>query len=183
MDVKIIIRTCNGREAWRNALVNLLNPIVIEDKTNNAMDTFMIAMEASGDCPAIHIEDDAVLTTCFLEKAHREIEARPNSVINFFSMRKADLEVGSRWCNGGTFSATVCFYMPKNYSKMVYGFYPVWERKFEHPIGFDLMIADWLKLRHEKFWIVIPNLADHRIGKSMINPRRSSKRKSLTFEA
>jgi len=45
----------------------------------------------------------------------------------------------------------------------------------------DTMIGDWLKKRKERYWVVVPNLADHQIGKSAIDSRRSSKRVSKTF--
>ena len=51
----------------------------------------------------------------------------------------------------------------------------------EHPNGTDAMVRDFLKDRKEKYWIHCPSLVDHRQGKSVIDPRRSSKRQSFTF--
>ena len=59
---------------------------------------------------------------------------------------------------------------------------PTWERLDEHPTGLDLTIADYLKKTKQKYLVYCPNLADHRIGKSEIDSRRSSKRVSLTFK-
>ncbi len=43
------------------------------------------------------------------------------------------------------------------------------------------MVADFLKERHMRYYIHVPSLVEHRIGKSLIDPRRSSRRQSLTF--
>lgn len=48
--------------------------------------------------------------------------------------------------------------------------------------GLDLMVADWLKGRREKYWIHVPSLVQHRTLPSLIDSRRSTKRQSQTFE-
>lgn len=149
------------------------------DKTHNAMDTFLSAMRMAGQDPAVHMEDDVILCRSFREKIAEEIAKRPGKVIQFFSMRKADLEIGSRYDR--SFMMNQCFYLPAGYSEEIWGYYPSWPRKVEHPTGYDILIQDWLNGRREKYWIVVPNLVDHRICQSLINPRRSSRRQSLTF--
>lgn len=149
------------------------------DERRDAMDTFLRALNMAGDDPVVHMEEDVILCKGFLEKLEREIAARPENVVQFFSMRKADLEIGSRWDNN--FLAALCFYLPAGYSRQILSFYDVWPRKAEHPTGLDLTVCDWLKARKEKYWIHVPNLVDHRIAKSAINPKRSTKRQSLTF--
>ena len=47
--------------------------------------------------------------------------------------------------------------------------------------GVDLLIQDYLKLTKQKYYIHVPSLVDHRIYKSAIDPRRSTKRQSLTY--
>ena len=64
--------------------------IVVEDIGKGAMDTFMRSMQATNEA-RVHLEDDVILTSNFKEKIELEIEKRPNEVIQFFSMRKADL--------------------------------------------------------------------------------------------
>jgi hypothetical protein len=62
-------------------------------------------------------------------------------------------------------------------------FYDDWavDNLEDHPNGTDQMVCDFLKSRREKYWLHVPSLVDHRIAVSMIDPRRSSKRQSLTF--
>ena len=177
------MRTCEGREEYA-AYLHKHIPELIEckDHQRDPMGNFMKALEAAGDDAAIHFEDDAILTTNFLEKSAKVIADQPNMVIQFFSMRKADLDIGSRVENGSSFLAAVCFYMPPKMSKGLRAYFPTWERWEEHPTGLDLTIADYLKKTRQKYLIHCPNLADHRIGKSEIDSRRSSKRVSLTFE-
>jgi hypothetical protein len=149
------------------------------DKTRNAMDTFLDAMKMAGDDACVHMEEDILLTQDFVHKINAEIAQRPNELIQFFSMRNADLIEGSR--HDKSYMMNQCFYLPAGYSRMIYEFYANWNGKIKDPTGTDIMINDWLKIRKEKYWISIPSLVEHRICKSAINPRRSSKRQSKTF--
>lgn len=151
------------------------------DERRDAMDTFLRALNMAGDDPVVHMEEDVILCKGFLEKLEREIAARPENVVQFFSMRKADLEIGSRWDNN--FLMGQCFYLPRGVSRAIYDFHTLWPGKTIHPTGLDNMVSDWLKSRKEKYWIHVPSLVDHRVTKSAINPKRSTKRQSLTFNA
>lgn len=151
------------------------------DEKKCAFDTFLRSLAMAEDEPCIHMEEDILITKNFIQKASRVIADKPLSLIQFFSMRKKDLTVGSRWDNN--FLMNQCFYAPPFYSKMMYDYYKSWSilNLKEHPNGTDQMICDFLKSRKEKYWISVPSLVDHRIAKSIIDPRRSSKRQSLTF--
>lgn len=180
--VNIILRTCGGREAYRDYLIRCIpGLIVVQDTTQNAMDTFLEALRVAGNDPAVHIEDDIILTSHFCEKLQSAIAERPGEVIQFFSMRKADIEIGSRYDSGRTFMMNQCFYLPAKYSAWIMEYYRVWSRKETHPTGYDILIADWLKSRKEKYYIYVPSLVQHRKCKSLINPRRGNNRQSLTF--
>jgi len=150
------------------------------DKTRNAMDTFLSAMEMAGDEPAVHMEEDVILTRGFVEKLEAAIAERPHEVIQFFSMRKADLTIGSRY--DGNFMMNQCFYLPAGMSRKLLEFRPEWKQADKHPTGFDILMADYFKSVRLKYWLHVPSLVEHRVCKSMIDPRRSSKRQSLTFE-
>ena len=113
------------------------------DEKRDHMDTFLRALRMAGDEPCVHMEEDVILTENFYEKLTTEIAKRPNNLIQFFSMRKADLEVGSRWDRN--YIANLCHYRPAKYSNLIADFYEVWDKKTEHPTGSDLMINDWLK--------------------------------------
>lgn len=183
MDYQIVLRTCNGRESFRDYLIaEIPGLIVIQDTDKNAMTTFLDALHCVGNGAAVHIEDDIVLTKNFTYKLDKVIQSLPYSVIQFFSMRKADIEVGGRWEYGRTFMMNQCFYLPPDYSKMIFRYYENWDKKEIHPTGYDLLMADFLKERKEKYWIHVPSLVQHRQVKSLINPRRSTKRQSITFE-
>lgn len=150
------------------------------DKTRNAMDTFLEAMRMAGDGPCVHMEEDILLTRDFQKKIKAEIDKAPDEIIQFFSMREADLTKGSRY--DSSYMMNQCFYLPAGYSRMIHDFYAVWDGKVKDPTGTDTMINDWLKSRREKYWISVPSLVEHRVCKSAINPRRSSKRQSKTFK-
>jgi hypothetical protein len=151
------------------------------DKKRCAIDTFLRSLDMAGDDPAIHMEEDILLTQDFVEKAEAVILEHPCSLIQFFSMRPTDLKAGSRWDNN--FLMNQCFYAPDGYSTAMRQFYDDWavDNLEDHPNGTDQMVCDFLKSRREKYWLHVPSLVDHRIAVSMIDPRRSSKRQSLTF--
>ena len=151
------------------------------DTDHNAMHTFAASLEMAGDAPCVNMEDDIILCSDFVERVNSEIEKRPNDVIQFFSMRKDDLTVGSRWINGSQFMMNQCFYLPAGMSRELRSYMDVWPRYAEHPTGYDILMADFFKERKIKYWNVCPNLVDHKVEKSRINPRRSSKRQSFTF--
>lgn len=181
--MKHIMRTCEGREDYAVYMHSQIpNLVEIKDFEKDPMKNFMNALEAAGDDEAIHFEDDAILVENFVEKSQKVIDKYPDTVIQFFSMRKADLTIGTRMEKGSTFLAAVCFYLPAKMSKGLRAYFPKWERWDEHPTGLDITVADYLKKTKQDYLIFCPNLADHRVGKSKIDSRRSSKRVSFTFK-
>ena len=176
------MRTCTGRESYREYVESHIpNLIVLNDKDKDPMGNFMKALEAAGDEAAVHLEDDVILTKNFVKKAGQVISENPARVIQFFSMRKDDLSIGTRIDKGRNFIAALCFYLPPKMSKGLRSYFPNWERIDEHPTGLDLTIADFLKKTRQDYLVYCPNLADHRIGKSAIDSRRRSDRVSKTF--
>jgi hypothetical protein len=149
------------------------------DQKRNAMDTFLRAMQMAGDEPCVHMEEDILLTDDFVAKINSAIQKRPDEVIQFFSMRQADLDIGSRYDR--SFIMNQCFYLPATCSRQVLEFKDKWTDIAKHPTGTDLMVNDWLKSLKKPYWIYVPSLVEHRVGKSAIDTRRSSKRQSKTF--
>ena len=181
--VRIIIKAVPSRVQFIEYLSkNLRQAEFCMDEKQSAIHTFVKSLVMSGEEPCIHMEEDVILTQGFYEKIHKVISEKPDSFIQFFSMRKKDLTEGSRWDNN--FLMNQCYYAPMGYSKMMLEYFPIWasEKIKDHPNGTDLMVCDFLKSRKEKYWIHCPSLVDHRIAKSAIDPRRSSKRQSLTFK-
>jgi hypothetical protein len=178
--MNIIIRAIKDRKDYIEYLnTNLPYANWCFDQKHDAMDTFLRAMRLAGEKPTIHMEEDVILTQDFMTKILTVISEHPNEVIQFFSMRKDDLTVGSRYDRN--YMMNQCFYLPAGYSRIIGDFYTIWEGKKEHPTGTDTMINDFLKLRKEKYWLHVPSLVQHRECVSMIDKRRSSKRQSKTF--
>ena len=152
------------------------------DQKGCAWDTFLRSLDMAGDGPALHMEEDVILTRGFMDKVRAAVSQRPNTLVQFFSMRKKDLEVGSRWDR--SYLMNQCFYAPAGYSAAMLEYSSEWGKQWlaEHPNGTDLMVRHWLQSRKEAYWIHCPSLVDHRVAKSIINPRRSSKRQSFTFK-
>ena len=155
-----------------------------EYHSNNAYWTFQRALEMVGDEDCLHLEDDIILTSDFMNKVNKVIKENPNKVIQFFSMRKADLEIGSRMESGRTFMCALCFYLPKGMSKDLRRYNEQWE--FDnadqmHGAPLDVALADYLKSKKLKYYINVPSLVDHLPIVSSIDKRRSSKRQSKTF--
>lgn len=181
MTTKFIVRKVPERDI-SELITNIPGLIVVEDRTRNAMDTFIDALKEAGTSAAVHLEDDVILCDNFLEVVQKHIEENPDKVIQFFSRRKDDFKIGTRMISGGAFLSTVCFYLPEGMSEDLIYYYKTWDRLNEHPTGTDLMVADYLKLKKIRFINIVPNPVDHKEGKSAIDPRRSSKRQSYTFK-
>ena len=180
--VRIIVKAVPSRKKFIAYLQkNIPEAEFCMDDRQSAIHTFMKSLKMSGNEPSIHMEEDIFITKNFYEKIHQAISERPNHFIQFFSMRKKDVSIGSRWDDN--FLMNQCYYAPEGYSKQMLEYFPTWavNKLKDHPNGTDQMICDWLKSRKEKYWIHCPSLVDHRIAKSVIDPRRSSKRQSLTF--
>ena len=178
---KYIMRTVGNVDLSEYTAV-IPNLIICKDRKHDAMDTFLYSLELVGDSPSVNMEDDIILCKDFISKVEEEIKKRPNDVIQFFSMREDDLTIGSRYINGSKFMMNQCFYLPKGMSKELLEYSKTWGRYEEHPTGFDILMGDFFKKKKIKYWNVCPNLVDHKVCKSRINPRRSSKRQSLTFK-
>lgn len=182
------VRYLNGRvmcmdEKDVQHIVNenrFIEPIV--DKYRNATETFLRMLDSAGQEACLFMEDDIILCDNFTERVLHEINKRPDDVIQFFSMRKDDLTIGSRYITGSKYLMNQCFYLPKGMAKEILEFAKDWKGWEKDPTGLDTLIASYLKSKKLRYWNVCPNLVDHKVQKSRIDSRRSSKRQSLTFE-
>lgn len=182
MVAPIVIRTCPGRERFVEYLLRRLpKAVVVRDQTRNAMDTFREALRVVGQCAAVHMEDDVILTNRFVEKLMSGI-GDGMSVVQFFSLRKSDLEFGTRLEPGRTFLMGQCFYLPSGMSADILAFSREWPGLDKHPTGLDTMVGDFLRSRKVRYRLHVPSLVQHRNCRSAINPRRSSSRQSPSFE-
>ena len=189
--MRIIIQAVRERADLVGELLEALpHSEVVWDSKKNAMNTFLKSLKVVGSGPALHLEDDIILTSDFgakvseaLVRSRAEGAKRgiADPLVQFFSMRKADVEVGSRWDR--SFMMKQCWYCPAGYADALRAFFPLWFPKHGSRIntgGQDALMAAYLKARKIPYWIHCPSLVDHRVGKSMIGPR-SSKRQSKTF--
>lgn len=190
MDLKYIVRyipprldmVADIRQEIGDDLIQYCDPFFYDSSTTGgtrAYSAFLAALNIARNEPSIHLEDDVLLCRDFKRKALHEIQQRPDSLIQFFSMRRADLIKGSRWDNN--FIMAQCFYLPAGWAPELHEFGVYWEGRNEAPGGLDLMVNDFLKYKKRKYWIVVPNLADHRRSVSAIEPRRPRNRVSKTF--
>ena len=151
------------------------------DRNKNPIGAFVEALKMADDDACVQMEDDCILTSNFDEKIKQEIAKNPDSIIQFFSMRTKDLTIGSRWDNN--YIMAQCTYYPKGKCKEIVNFFKgsFWDINQHNIDGLDSMVNDFLKQNKEKYWICVPNLVDHIVQKSIIDPRRSTKRVSKTF--
>ena len=149
------------------------------DVKRSATDTFLRGLEMAGDDPSVHMEEDVILTNNFVQKLEAAIAERPNEMIQFFSMRIDDIRIGSR--HDRSFMMNQCHYFPRGYCRALLEFARAWPGWEKDPNGYDTMMQAWMRSRHEPYWIHVPSLVNHRVAKSMIDHRRSSRRQSKTF--
>lgn len=179
---RLIIRAMRERQECVDYLsAHLPDAEFCFDQTRNAMDTFLSALDLAGDDPVVHMEEDIWLAEGFRDKLEAAIAEKPDSVIQFFSMRTKDLTIGSRWDYGYSFLMAQCFYVPAGMSKRIRDYFPGWAGIEKHPTGLDTMVADFFADNKIKYWIHVPSLVDHRVGPSMIDKRRKHTRVSKTF--
>lgn len=163
-------------------LSQLTDGEIVWDQKKNAMDTWRLVMAAAGDDAVIVLEDDVELAENWRERIEAAIAERPLQVIQFFSMRGADLTVGSRYEPGRTFLMNQCYYLPEGYARQLLEFADGWEeRTSKHPWGYDIAMATWLQGRKEKYWLHVPSLVQHEPWESQIDTRRPRRRQSATF--
>lgn len=181
--MRVIMQTMAEREEFQRYVQSRIPHVELcVDEDHNAFNTYVKALRMGGDGPTIHIEDDILICDAFMEKALAVIETKPTTVIQFFSLRKADLTEGSRYSQ--TFGMNQCTYLPAGYGRLIADYAGGWYERSPDPIkhgAYDVMVHDWLRSRREKHWIHVPSLVDHRESVSMIDRRRSRKRQSTTF--
>ena len=177
--MKIIMRTTCERDVSEYKVIPGISFSIIEKR--DAYVNFQNALGISGEDPALHLEDDIIMCDDFSNRINHVINAHANDVIQFFSMRKDDITVGTRYIRGGDFLAALCFYLPAKMSADILEYSKIWPGREKDPTGLDLMIGDYLRKERIKYLNICPNLVDHKVGKSLINSKRSSKRVSLTF--
>jgi len=162
----------------------LKNYQVIEDVGYGAIPTFLKCL-CNDDKDLLYLEDDVILCKDFekeLEKVFEELGK--DKLIQLFSLKKTITK--TTLMNGSTYCGNVGFFIPKEMKlDLVKYFNEVWSKSQcykDNPTAMDYLVRDFLKDNKLKYWLVVPNLIQHQEGKSVIDPRRSSKRQSLYFK-
>jgi hypothetical protein len=111
------------------------------------------------------------------------ISKYPDSLIQFFSMRKKDIEVGTRVERGSTFLMHQCYYLPKGMAKKIYEYSKEFYNRCElYTAPNDICTREFLSDNKLTYVIWVPNLVDHLVSVSMVDKRRSKYRQSKTFK-
>lgn len=182
--LRFIVRSVPEREVFLPMLQAEIPSLeIVRDKYRNSRETFLRALAETGDSPAVHFEDDVTPTANIEKKLRAVIEEHPDSVIQFFSLRKNDLKLGPRLMPGRTFLMMQCWYLPAGFARALHDFHPHWHRRFNPVGGNDWMPKAYLAEHKMTYWLHVPSLVQHRQVVSAIDPRRSSKRFSPSFKA
>ncbi len=155
---------------------------VVEDTGDGAMKTFLNCL-VCGDGDMLYLEDDAILCKDFIKKVDKELdELGRDKIVQFFSLKKSVDK--TTLMGGGTYCGNVCLFIPNKIRLGILKFYEEWKNSkvgVENPTAMDYLVRDYLKKTKQKYYLVVPNLVQHQVGKSVIDPRRSSKRQSLYY--
>lgn len=185
--MKVIIRAVRKRSHFVSKMVDQLVSegakvtVYYDDFFHDAMKSFLYALEMNNDEAMVLMEDDIELTSNFVSKAQAVIDQHPNEVIQFFSMRKDDLTIGSRYDKN--FVMNQCTYYPAGFTTGLKDYHKIWSltKRGENINAYDYMVSDYLRRLKKPYWLHVPSLVQHLEVKSMIDSRRSSKRQSKTF--
>lgn len=181
--MRYIVTAVPEREAYVAALADELPDLeIVRDSDRSAMTTFLQALALIGRDGAVLLQDDVLLTSDFRRKAEAVIDQHVTTLVQFFSMRQSDLKLGSRRQPGRRFLALLCVYLPPAYADAIASYYPRWPKRGGNFRGWvDVMVRDWLVEHRLSYWLHSPSLVQHRQVRSVIDPRRSSRRQSPSF--
>lgn len=155
---------------------------VVWDQHHDAFETWQRVLAEAGRDPVIILEDDVVLAENWRNRIEAVIGLHRPNVIQFFSMRQADETVGSRWEPGRTFRMNQCYYLPFRAAEDLWAYSQTWrERRPEHPTGYDITMAEWMRQSSLRYWLSVPSLVQHQPWASAIGGR-SRGRQSGTFQ-
>lgn len=163
---------------------------IIWDRKQDAFVTWLDMLEAAGDSPVILMQDDVYTAPRWRERVEAAISERPDDVIQFFSLRKDDAELGSRYMAPSTYLMNQCFYLPDHDAASLLAFSREWyvrRTQGEVPTGLDTCMKRWLMEQSRRYWLHVPSLVQHEpweseIGLAKTGRDRSRARQSPTFE-
>lgn len=156
---------------------------IVWDRAQDAFDTWQSVLKEAGTDAVVILEDDVELAPRWRIQVEKAVAVRPESVIQFFSMRQKDLTEGSRWEPGRTFMMNQCYYLPEGLAGELLEYSRTWlDRYPEEPNAYDMTMAKYMQERGMKYWLHVPSLVQHEKWVSEIHSRRPRGRQSKTFE-
>ena len=176
-----VVRAVKERKPFVDEILKQIpDAVVYYDRFGNAMKSYLhVCKNIIAGEPAVLLEDDIILTSNFREKIEAVISQHPDTLINFFSLSKKYLE--PHWKKGREYCMNQCEYFPEGFSLRVVEAYENWPLKEKEPTAYDFLVG-YAWGNNNPYLVWCPSLVQHREVKSIINPRRSSKRQSVTFE-
>ena len=176
-----VVRAVRERKPFVDEILKQIPEAVVywDNEFHDAMKSYLYVCEhvVKGQ-PCVLLEDDVILTSNFKEKCESVIAQFPDMLINFFSLSKTKtkphLKKGREYC------MNQCEYFPKGFSLKVVDAYKRWELKDKEPTAYDFLVG-YAWGNNNSYLVWCPSLVQHREVKSIINPKRSSKRQSVTF--
>lgn len=155
--------------------------VIVWDRTRNAYETFLACLLMAGREPTIHLEDDVDLCPRWRERIEEAIAARPEDLIQFFSIRPSDVGKPSHYRPGRDFMNNQCWYAPARMAEPLAEAVAASKYRGMPKAPYDSALHDFLGDRRERYWQHLPSLVQHLPWKSRINPRRPAHRQSLTY--
>ena len=177
-----VVRAVRERQPFVEEILKQVPEAVMyyDDEFHDAMKSYLYVCEhiIKGQ-PCVLMEDDIILTSDFKKKAEDVIQMFPHTLINFFSLSKKFM--APHWKKGREYCMNQCEYFPEGFSLKVVEAYKNWPLREKEPNAYDFLVGyAWGNSKPYLVWC--PSLVQHRRVKSIIDPRRSSKRQSITFQ-
>lgn len=176
-----VVRAVEERKPFvEEILKQIPDAVVYYDEFRDPMKSYLhVCKNIIAGQPAVLLEDDIILTSDFKGKIETVISMFPDSLINFFSLSKKHTKPHMK--KGREYCMNQCEYFPSGFSLKVVEAYEHWPLREKEPNAYDFLVGyAWGSNRDYIVWC--PSLVQHREVKSIINPKRSSKRQSITFE-
>jgi len=156
--------------------------ITVIEREGDPVKGFDQVLLKARDCSFVRLEDDIDLCDGFVEKIESAINLHPDKIISFFTLRKK-IDRPTMF-KGRNFCMFQCTYFPQGMARKIHGYYlqDIWPKKENNPKDPDSFLSDFLRETGTDYMIWHPSLVQHHECKSIIDPKRSSKRQSVSYE-
>ena len=176
-----VVRAVESRKSYVDEILKQIpEAVVYWDEFGDSRKSYLhTCKNIIGDTPCVLMEDDIILTSNFKQKIEAVIGQYPEILINFFSLSKKFVK--PHFKTGREFGMTQCIYLPKGMGTKIVDSYESWPLKNETKSAFDWLVG-YAWGYNKPYLVWCPSLVQHAKTKSVIDPRRSTKRQSITFE-